>query len=280
MPESSGEKLCPICDSPLQPGSKKCGFCGTDLSIFEIETEMPKRASEPVSAPPKMSVESRIEEIFSKPLIPGKPPVREQPKPEPVVRTAPPRPAPVETKRAPPPAPPVMREPEPSPEPEVKEEPEPEAVEYFECPQCGSRVESSASSCPKCGVFFAEEGTEMFQCPACNTLVSVDAKSCPGCGAMFVEPDEASPAESAPALKRDLEPPLAEVKPAPTAKLERELRYESELEEEKEAEEVAEKKGLLSKEIVGVRWEGGRVASMLNADTELNKNILRRGIDS
>ena len=43
---------------------------------------------------------------------------------------------------------------------------------------------------------------------------------------------------------------------------------------------VAEKKGFLSKEVVGVRWEGGRVASMLNADTELNKNILRRGIDS
>ena len=43
---------------------------------------------------------------------------------------------------------------------------------------------------------------------------------------------------------------------------------------------VPEKKGFLSKEVVGVRWEGGRVASMLNADVELNKNILRRGIDS
>jgi hypothetical protein len=43
---------------------------------------------------------------------------------------------------------------------------------------------------------------------------------------------------------------------------------------------VAEKKGLISKEVVGVKWEGGRVASMLNADAELNKNILRRGIDS
>jgi hypothetical protein len=43
---------------------------------------------------------------------------------------------------------------------------------------------------------------------------------------------------------------------------------------------VPEKKGFLSKEIVGVKWEGGRVASMLNADAELNKNILRRGIDS
>jgi hypothetical protein len=43
---------------------------------------------------------------------------------------------------------------------------------------------------------------------------------------------------------------------------------------------VPTKKGFLSKEIVGVKWEGGRVASLLNADPELNKRILSRGIDS
>jgi hypothetical protein len=43
---------------------------------------------------------------------------------------------------------------------------------------------------------------------------------------------------------------------------------------------VAEKKGLLSKEVVGVRWEGGRIASMLNADPDLNKRILSCGIES
>jgi len=43
---------------------------------------------------------------------------------------------------------------------------------------------------------------------------------------------------------------------------------------------VVEKKGLLSKEIVGVRWEGGRIASMLNSDPGLNKRILSCGIDS
>ena len=43
---------------------------------------------------------------------------------------------------------------------------------------------------------------------------------------------------------------------------------------------VAKKKGMLSKEIVGVEWEGGRVASMLNADPELNNMLLRNGVSS
>lgn len=64
------------------------------------------------------------------------------------------------------------------------------AAEHFECPQCGTSIEATATQCPKCGVAFAEEGAEMFQCPACNTLVSVDAKSCPGCGAVFIEPEK------------------------------------------------------------------------------------------
>jgi len=64
------------------------------------------------------------------------------------------------------------------------------AAEHFECPQCGTSIEATATQCPKCGVAFAEEGAEMFQCPACNALVSLDAKSCHGCGAVFVEPEK------------------------------------------------------------------------------------------
>jgi len=213
LPSSSGDKLCPICDSPLQPGSKKCGFCGTDLSIFDIDVEAPKPA--PVAAPPpRPTVESRIEEIFSKPLVPEKP----QP-----VRSVEPRQAPPARPVSPPP---VLREIEkqpPAPEPEAvpvvpAKEVSEEAVEYFECPQCGNLVETTASSCPKCGVLFAEEGADMFQCPACNTLVNVDAKSCPGCGAVFIEPEEEMPkAPAAPPVKKDLEPPVTEVKPPPKA---------------------------------------------------------------
>ena len=213
MPSSSGDKLCPICDSPLQPGSKKCGFCGTDLSIFDMDVEAPKPAPAPVSAPPpRPTVESRIEEVFSRPIVPDKPaPVR-----------------PVEQRQAPPPRPStpppaVIREvekPIQAPAPEVKpaapiQETVEETVEYFECPQCGNLVETSASSCPKCGVLFAEEGADMFQCPACNTLVSVDAKSCPGCGAVFVEPEEEAPKAPPPPVKKDIEPPVAQVKPPP-----------------------------------------------------------------
>ena len=211
MPSSSGDKLCPICDSPLQPGSKKCGFCGTDLSIFDMEVESPKPAPSPAVTPaPKPSVEARIEEIFAKPIVPEKPP---PPRPQETATVPPARPivAPPEKKIVP--EPPSTTE-----HARPVEEKAKEALEYFECPECGSLVDTTASSCPKCGVLFAEEGAEMFQCPACNTLVNVDATSCPGCGAVFVEPEEA-PAAKPIAPKKDLEPPVAEVrippKPAP-----------------------------------------------------------------
>jgi hypothetical protein len=51
-------------------------------------------------------------------------------------------------------------------------------------------------------------------------------------------------------------------------------------EKELNATLVAKKKGLLSKEVVGLEWEGGRVASMLNADTELNNVLMRNGVSS
>jgi cellobiose-specific phosphotransferase system component IIA/RNA polymerase subunit RPABC4/transcription elongation factor Spt4 len=215
LPSSSGDKLCPICDSPLQPGSKKCSFCGTDLSIFDIDVESPKPAEAPPASPPspKPSVESRIEEIFSKPLVPERPAPAKPPKPE-VAETS------LSSLE-----PAVGQEAEAEPEPEVKVEKKKPAptIEYFECPQCGTAVETTASSCPKCGVLFAEEGADMFQCPACNTLVSVDAKTCPGCGALFVEPGEEPVAEPSVAPEPVVGPPKAEAevtettRPAPEA---------------------------------------------------------------
>ena len=211
MPSSSGDKLCPICDSPLQPGSKKCGFCGTDLSIFDLDMEAPKPAPSPVvAAPAKPTVESRIEEIFSRPIVPEKPaPVKQIPR--------------VEAPAAPPPD---MTEVEESTKVEEVErkpamptqEGAKESVEYFECPQCGTLVETTASSCSKCGVLFAEEGADMFQCPACNTLVNMDATSCPGCGAVFVEAEEEAHTARAPEPgKKDIEPPVIEVEAPPKA---------------------------------------------------------------
>ena len=212
MPSSGGDKLCPICDSPLQPGSKKCGFCGTDLSIFDIDVETPKPVeTPPAPPPPKPSVESRIEEIFSKPLVPEKPAPSKEPEPEVEEVRPEPTPAPVAVEEA-------KAEPQPEQKESVEEKkPEP-AVEYFECPQCGAMVETTASSCPKCGVLFAEEGADMFQCPACNTLVSVDAKTCPGCGAVFVEPGEEPVAEQPAVPEPVIEAPKPRVEAPPPAK--------------------------------------------------------------
>lgn len=192
------------------------------MSIFDMDIESPKKEPEPSPTPAKASVESRVDEIFSRlaeapqraPPAPS-PPVKEQPRVEPVVPTE---------VQAPPPEKRKAPEPAKAPEPQKPVPPEPEPEQMFECPACKSRIPVSATVCPKCGVMFAEEGAEMFQCPACNTLVSVDAKSCPGCGAMFVEPGEAEPSVpvSSPAPevsaaaveleKKDLEPPIEEVK--------------------------------------------------------------------
>jgi RNA polymerase subunit RPABC4/transcription elongation factor Spt4 len=255
LPSSSGDKVCPICDSPLQPGSRKCGFCGTDLSIFDIEVEAPKPAPTPTPPPsPRPSVESRIEEIFSKPLVHEKSASSRQQ--DSVFREARPSVAP---------QPEPVQEPEPEPEPEPApqievaseapvEETQPEpTVEYFECPQCGSNVETTANSCPKCGVLFSEEGADTFACPNCNTMISVDAKSCPGCGALFIEPGEEVIAEPEPApappmpVKKEVEavkePPKApsKPKPAPALKEEEKKGFFGMFKKAKKEEQPAEK---------------------------------------
>ncbi|MGB2580876.1 MAG: hypothetical protein WBD03_00185 [Thermoplasmata archaeon] len=239
MADNDGEQLCPICDSPLQPGSKKCGFCGTDLTIFDTESEAPKAAPEetpkeaprdepevkPAAAEVERPDDTKVETVFFgesdavETAAPTVEPVAEE-KPEASVEPE------VEAELAE-----VKEESQPVTEPST---PEPQAEEleavaeaesapvetFFECPECGGRVEASAKSCPSCDVMFADEGVDMFQCPACSTLVKVDATSCPGCGAMFVESEEelakaqpavtASPSEI-PEPKTELEAPVSEV---------------------------------------------------------------------
>lgn len=226
MSNPSGDKLCPICDSPLQPGSKKCSFCGTDLSIFDIDIEASNKP-EPVATQPRVSMSSKVDEVFSRPAVqPSPPPLQAAPKSQLPIREAPkPEPIAAHVVSAPPSVPEKVKE-SPKPLETRLVPPAAKPEEFFECPECKTNVPLKASICPKCGVMFAEEGTEMFQCPACNTLVSVDAKSCPGCGAVFIEPDEALPTgvtgvpaapepsrPSAPVVK-DIEPPVQEVKAA------------------------------------------------------------------
>ncbi len=237
MADNKGELLCPICDSPLQPGSKNCGFCGTDLTIFDIESEAPKEELEakPATVEAEKPDETKVETAFFGESDESEtaPPADESATEEKVETPVEPEPGP-ESKLEPEPQPepaeikeelqPVTEHVKPEPkmeEPEAVAEPEPTSTEpFFECPECGGRVEASARSCPACGVIFADEGVDMFQCPACNTLVKVDAKSCSGCGAMFVESEEeAAQAQSAVTAslgevsdpQTELEAPVSEV---------------------------------------------------------------------
>ncbi|MBU1158226.1 MAG: hypothetical protein KKE24_02695 [Candidatus Thermoplasmatota archaeon] len=206
MPNSSGDKLCPICDSPLQPGSKKCGFCGTDLSIFDMDVEEPVQPM-PSAPAPKKSIDTMVREVLSAPR--NEPEVPETPKTEVSDESAATAAslfsqsisdADPETEEL------AAVEEEVPPKAQVTE---PTQEDQFACPECDARVSITASSCSNCGVIFSDEGTEVFQCPACNTLVNVAAKTCPGCGAMFVESEEEAAASVEP--QQELEPPIAEV---------------------------------------------------------------------
>jgi cellobiose-specific phosphotransferase system component IIA len=242
LPDGKGGKLCPICDSPLEPGSKKCGFCGTDLAIFETEAEIESSKADEKAA--SDALDNKLEEVFFGPAD-GDQTAKAEAEPEPAIAEEPVEQSSAESEPTPEPEARVEAEPpaqEEEVEPVVEHQPEPAeteaaAVEHFECPQCGSHVLTSASSCPSCGVMFADEGVDMFQCPACNSLVNIDATSCPGCGALFVDSEEAAAAGQAPATyepKPELERPVSEVVVEP----------ESDEVAEAEAEKGAGKKGL------------------------------------
>ncbi|MCJ2532800.1 MAG: hypothetical protein LN411_02620 [Candidatus Thermoplasmatota archaeon] len=264
MADDKGEQLCPICDSPLEPGSKKCGFCGTDLTIFDIEsgpsTEAPKEAPKeepevkPAAAEAEKPDDTKVEKTFfgeSDAVETAVPTV--EPVAEPVAEEVPEVSAEpeveaerVEAKEESQPVTEPVKTESKTDVPEVVEEAESAPAEsFFECPECGGRVEASAKSCPSCGVMFADEGVDMFQCPACSTLVKVDATSCPGCGAVFVESEEemaqaqpvvtASPSETL-EPKTELEAPVSEVV----------IDSEDEADTEAaEAKDESDKKGLL-----------------------------------
>jgi len=259
LADDKGEQLCPICDSPLEPGSKKCGFCGTDLTIFDIEsgpsTEAPKEApkEEPevklAAAEAEKPDDTKVDKVFfgeSDAVEAAAPTVEPVAEEVPEVSAEPEVEAErVEAKEESPPVTEPVKPESKADVPEVVEETESAPAEsFFECPECGGRVEASAKSCPSCGVMFADEGVDMFQCPACSTLVKVDATSCPGCGAVFVESEEeltqaqlavtASPSEiSEP--KTELEAPVSEVVIGPEDESDAEAA---------EAKDESDKKGL------------------------------------
>ena len=290
MSEQKGERLCPICDSPLQPGSKKCGFCGTDLALFESDSE-PAKAEEPVEQPVETKAEeeaaaepepapvakepkidSKVEEVFFGPTDSAQPEAEEKEEGAPAtVTTAAPEPEP-ETEQPTEAEEVTVSEPvqEATPTPTV-ETPEQvaEEGEHFECPQCATKVPATANTCPGCGAMFAEEAADVFQCPACETLVSTDAKTCPGCGAMFVDSEEAEAAEP--------EPSTAEVEQRPRMMPEPEEEIEPEVTtvpDETPAEATPEEAGADKKSLFGGLF-GKRKKKGREPEPESEGSVLR-----
>ncbi|MEM2838708.1 MAG: zinc ribbon domain-containing protein [Thermoplasmata archaeon] len=142
MPGATSGRLCPICDSPIEAGAKKCSFCGTDLTMFEEEAKSAKRqegrlireeyqpaAQAPAAAPPKDST-PRVEPVAA-------PSAAEE---EAIYQC-------------------------PACGKNVKESdnvcPHCGAIfseeAQFECPACHTLVNADATKCPGCGAIFVEE---------------------------------------------------------------------------------------------------------------------------
>jgi len=139
LPGQTLGRLCPICDSPIEKGAKKCSFCGTDLTIFGGESE------EALNQEERMVKES--------------------------YETAPK--SPPSSKPAPAPAPVA----EPAKEGATFQCPNcngmvnesdnvcphcgamfvEDETTQFECPACNTLVDASATKCPGCGALFVED---------------------------------------------------------------------------------------------------------------------------
>ncbi len=139
-------KVCPICDSPLPPGAKRCPVCNADLSLFEdvsmaedfdIESPDIKIENESldnllgtiVSEMKEGAEEAQATEQFECPICGAMVDIDADVCPNCGA---------------------VF----------VEEE------EQFECPVCGTLVDADATFCPKCGARFVEEEPETQEAPA------------------------------------------------------------------------------------------------------------------
>lgn len=139
MPGPTLGRLCPICDSPIEKGAKKCSFCGTDLTIFGGESE------EALNQEERMVKES----YETAPKSP--PPYKPAPAPAPVAE--PPKGGATfqcpncngmvnESDNVCPHCGAMFVEDE---------------TTQFECPACSTLVDASATKCPGCGALFVED---------------------------------------------------------------------------------------------------------------------------
>lgn len=231
-----GPQRCVLCNAQLRPDDDVCPNCGTDTSLFDLDTDLEDLGSlkdtrsldellasvlnDPASPSPSSPTAAQAETTGTEGLedldldldLPDEPVARprldldilEEPtaKPQPVDEPA----AGAEETARPP----------------AKDD----ALTY-QCPECGASVDSEAVMCYSCGALFASEGS--FACPECQTAVPVDAPSCPSCGVYFVEDDAPSEAPASGSL-RPTPPPqmqprtsLASAEMAPSGELVRRI---------------------------------------------------------
>ena len=156
MPGATTGRLCPICDSPIEKGAKKCSFCGTDLTIFDGEAESALTAED-------QTIKQSFAEMEAKAQKPAAP---EAPRIEPAQRAQ------------------QATEQEaifecPACGEKVRESdktcPHCGAIfseeAQFQCPVCETMVNADANKCPSCGAIFVED--EVAEAPAQEAQVAV-----------------------------------------------------------------------------------------------------------
>ncbi|HEV8595377.1 MAG TPA: zinc ribbon domain-containing protein [Thermoplasmata archaeon] len=167
----SGEtKVCPVCDSVIDADARRCSECNTDLSLFDVDSDLDKAPS-----PNGKSLDDILKSIVAGKDV--RPDLFED------IKT-------------------IATDGSSGGEEDILSDTEVETGVEFECPNCGARVGSDAKQCPSCGAEFADDAVEQFECPLCNAIVDSTATSCPNCGVAFAEDSPAPPARPAPPATR------------------------------------------------------------------------------
>lgn len=219
------KRTCPVCDSPIDPSTKVCPYCQTDLSLFDFDSDEELDIEDIV-----IDDEKSIDDILAS--IVGEKPTEEKEILEEIKDLGK-----NETR---------INEEKPT------EEKGEEGV--FECPVCGTMVSADATVCPGCGAEFAEEA--QFECPVCGAIVDADATKCPECGVEFEGGEEVAPETAEEQGEVPEEAPSKEAEPAVVSteeefqKGEATLVRESEVEEEALEEEAPPEEEVATKEVV------------------------------
>ncbi|HLE46512.1 MAG TPA: zinc ribbon domain-containing protein [Thermoplasmata archaeon] len=160
-------RVCPVCDSRIDWDAKRCNYCQTDLSLFDIDADGDLDTAQ-VKVPTNADLDDILASIAEGKEVRGD--IFE------TIKSVAKNGAGGDDILAEPAASAAAAEP-------VK----------FECPVCGAAVDEDARSCPSCGAEFAEEVVAQFECPVCGAGVDATASACPSCGVTFSAEPEAPP---------------------------------------------------------------------------------------